>query len=145
MWESSPIWKIFTWEQTTRGPTWMHYYHWKNGLFTEKGDSKNQSQRIILTLDLTPLKFNGLLTIFFIEILSNGEQRFDELKIGCGAWSWGMRVWKELHGSDVGLSECPLELDCACIWLEWDNFHIYIYKWIIFRCKFVYGERLLSY
>lgn len=48
-------------------------------------DAKNQSLQIILVLDLTVLKFNDLLTIDFLVILSNCEERLDEHKTRYGA------------------------------------------------------------
>lgn len=38
-----------------------------------KGDPKNQAHKIILTLDLLALKFNGILIVNFFEIQSDGE------------------------------------------------------------------------
>lgn len=45
-----------------------------------KGDSKNQSYQIILIIDLTALKLNGILAVYFLEIQS--ELNVSECKIG---------------------------------------------------------------
>lgn len=74
-------------------------------LYTDKRHAKNQSHLIILALDSTTSKYNGLLTIGFSEIQYNYEQTLDEHKIRHSARSWDI----DQRCDQVG----PIELGCT--------------------------------
>lgn len=56
--------------------TYMQVYKLEEGrlkVLKNKEDPKSQPHQIVLALDLTALKFHGILTVDFLEIQSNGE------------------------------------------------------------------------
>lgn len=67
------------------------------GLLISKGKPKNQCHQMILALDLTALKFNGVITMDSLEIKSNDERVFNESKIDHNARSRMRRVSKRPH------------------------------------------------
>ena len=97
---------MFTYKQTAFslhvvqlvGPTQMQFYQWEEGrlkgLLMDKGNPKNQPHHIIQAFDLTALKFNGILSVDFLEIQSYREWRFSECKIGVDARSWDEKTTK---------------------------------------------------
>lgn len=67
--------------------------------------------KVILSLDLTTLDSNGILTIDFFEVQSNSERRFNECKI----WPCQMIGWKECKRGSAPIKGGPrgfIELDC---------------------------------
>ena len=82
-----------------------------------QGGSKKLPHQIILALDLTALKFNGILTVDFLEIQSNSKWKFTVIKIGPDARSWDEKTIKGAALIKGGRSWAPVPVVdwiCSC-------------------------------